>query len=253
MVPESLAARRMVPDVWFIQGREVRLPVEVRDASSAFATFVVDAEAVRRLWSHPDLRLVEPWPGRALCSIAAIDYRDNDLGRYDEITIAFLVRETGTRPWPILDALRPGVGAYIHRLPVTTSFSCDAGYEIWGYPKVVADVAIRDEDGVRTARLSIEDRHVLTLTAPARGRFRFRDATIDSFAIRGGALWKTPFVSSGDRVGFRPGGATLVLGDHPIAAELRSIGLPRRPLASGWLGRMQARFGGPWVFAAPRR
>ncbi|MGH7858546.1 MAG: acetoacetate decarboxylase family protein [Candidatus Binatia bacterium] len=240
-----IASQPKAPDVRIVQGREVRLPVEVRDASSAFATFVVDAPAVRKLWTHPRLRLVELFPGRALCSIAVIDYRDNDLGRYDEIAIAFLVREAGGRAVPVIDFFRRGVGAYIHHLPVTTSFSRDAGFGIWGYPKVVGEIEIEDRDGRRTGALRLDGRHVLTLSAPARGRFRFREAPLDSFALRDGALWKTPFTSSGESVGFRLGGATLVFGDHPIAEELRSIGLPRRALTSGWVGRMSARFGGP--------
>ena len=78
-----------------IQGREVRLPVVVRDACSGAATYVVAADAARRL--IPDaLELAQPWPGRALCSIAAIQYRDNDLGDYNEVSIAFFVRERGS-------------------------------------------------------------------------------------------------------------------------------------------------------------
>src|SRR5262249_23980139 len=45
-----------------IQGREVRLPVVVRAACSGAATYVVAADAARRL--IPDaLELAQPWPG----------------------------------------------------------------------------------------------------------------------------------------------------------------------------------------------
>jgi len=242
------ATVRTANDTWIVQGREIRLPVEVRDASSAFATFVVDAAAVRRLWTHPRVRLVELLPGRALCSIAVIEYRDNDLGRYNEVAIAFLVREVrpgDERSRPFVDLFRKGLGAYIHRLPVTTEFSRDAGYGIWGYPKTVAAISIADDAGRRTGMLRADAAHVLTLSVPARGSFRLRQGSLDSFAQRDGVLWKTSFTASGEGIGFRPGGAKLEIGDHPIAAELRSIGLPKRALASGWLGRMSARFGAP--------
>jgi hypothetical protein len=91
----------------------------------------------------------------------------------------------------------------------------------------------------------VDGTDVLALSARARGRFRFRDASLDSFAMRDGTLWKTSFTSAGEGVGFRLGGATLTLGDHPIARELRSIGLPKRPLTSGWIRKMSARFGAP--------
>ena len=48
---------------------------------------------------------------------------------------------------------------------------------------------------------------------------------------------------SAEGVAGRPGGATLVLGDHPMADELRSLGLPKRALFSSSAARMPATFG----------
>jgi hypothetical protein len=229
--------------VFTIQGRTVRLPVEVRDASSAFATFVVPAARVRSLIGDDRVRPVEPFPGRALCSIAAIEYRDNDLGRYNEIAVAFLVRKAGCAGRPLLDLLRGRVGAYIHRLPVTTALSCEAGRKIWGFPKVVADIQMSEHGGRQIGILNVDGEHVLTLSVVRRGRLRFQNAPLDSYAVRDRVLLRTPFVASAERVGLRLGGATITLGRHPVALELRSLGLPKRPLLSGWIGSMRARFG----------
>jgi hypothetical protein len=38
------------------------------------------------------------------------------------------------------------------------------------------------------------------------------------------------------------GGAELELGAHPIADELRSLGLPKPALMSMWMGKMKGRF-----------
>jgi hypothetical protein len=61
----------------------------------------------------------------------------------------------------------------------------------------------------------------------------------------GGVLHKTIFASGAEDVGFSFGGARLELGDHPIAAELRSLGLPKRALLAMWMGRMYGRFEAP--------
>jgi hypothetical protein len=37
----------------------------------------------------------------------------------------------------------------------------------------------------------------------------------------------------------------LALGSHPVADELRTLGLPKRPLMSVWMGRMHGRFEAP--------
>ena len=71
-----------------IQGREVRMPVMVRRASSGSATFLVKSAAARGLIRGQGLDVAEVLPGRALCSIAIIDYADNDLGDYHEVSIA---------------------------------------------------------------------------------------------------------------------------------------------------------------------
>ncbi len=234
---------------YVIQGKTVTVPVVVRDATSMSAVFVVSATAVRRLIAHPQLHVAELFPGRALCVVAAIEYRDNDLGQYNEVSVAFFVKHGGGRPLPffgMIAGLRARqIGAYIHRLPVTTSFSRDAGRDIWGFPKTVDDIGFHDEAGRRSCTLAVDGVHALTLSIARGGRRRMRDMAQDVYACRDGVLWKTPSTMGGDAVGMRLGGARLVLGHHPIAAELRSLGLPKRALTSTWVGRMHARFEAP--------
>ena len=86
-----------------IQGREVGFPVVVREATSGAATYLVPSKAARALLPGPEFELVELLPGRGLCVVAMIDYKDNDLGDYDEVSIALLRAAraaTGRRfPW----------------------------------------------------------------------------------------------------------------------------------------------------------
>jgi hypothetical protein len=133
-----MSAARTAATRFVIQGREVRLPVVVRDASSGAATYAVSTAAARRLIPGDVLEPVEIWPGRALCSLAVIDYRDNDLGDYNEVSIAFFVRErAAARGLPyvgtIADFLRGRVATYIRHLPVDQRFTCEAGRTIWGF------------------------------------------------------------------------------------------------------------------------
>ena len=45
--------------------------------------------------------------------------------------------------------------------------------------------------------------------------------------------------------GTRLGDARLELGDHPMACELRSLGLPKRPLLATWNGHLCFRMTAP--------
>jgi hypothetical protein len=226
------------------------MPVVVRDASSAAATYLVSTAAARRLLPGPELEPLELLPGRALFSIAAIDYRDNDLGDYHEVSLAFFVRKRGAPcglPYlgTLLDFVRNRAATYIWKLPVNQTFTRDAGAGIWGFPKTVDVIDFRDLDGRRECRLVMDGRHVLTLTALATGSRALPDAPMVTYSYVHGRLHETTFVAGASEVSVALGGATLVLGDHPIAAELRALGLPKRPLMTVWMGRQHGRFEAP--------
>jgi hypothetical protein len=234
---------------YVIQGREVRLPVVVRDASSGAATYAVSAAAARRLIPGDALEPVEVWPGKALCSLAVIQYRDNDLGDYNEVSIAFFVREKGgARGIPyagtVADFLRGRVATYIHHLPVDQSFTCEAGRTIWGFPKTVERIEFSPGAERATCALYMDGAHVLTLAVPRGGTRRLPDSVMTTYSFKDGVAHRTAFSSGGDGVGFHLGGATLTLGTHPIADALRSLGLPKRALMTMWMERMHGRFEG---------
>jgi hypothetical protein len=235
---------------YVFQGREVTMPVVVRDAASAAATYLVSAAAARRLLPGRELDVVEVLPGRALFSIACIDYVDNDLGDYHEVSLALFVRERGHGPLvpylgDVVEFFRNRLATYILHLPVDQSFTRDAGAGIWGFPKTVQQIDFDDTDGRRRCRLAMDGRHVLTYTAGRGGRFTLPDVPMRTYSYLGGRLHATTFTAGATEVGFALGGATLELGDHPIADELRSLGLPRTALMTVWMGHQHARFEAP--------
>jgi hypothetical protein len=234
------------PVTHLVEGRTVRIPVVVREAAALSVMYPVPSAAVRRLLPTRSLHPAEWWPGWAICVLAAIEYKDNDLGTYNEVGVNFLVTHGATAPWPLVGLVtasrRGTLGAYVHRLPVTTSFSRDAGRDIWGFPKTVDTITFADAGDQRTCRLDADGAHVLTLTARRGGTRTLPEIPQDAYAWRDGMLFKTPSRMSADGMGFRLGGATLVLGPHPIADELRGLGLPRRALSTTWFGHWRATF-----------
>lgn len=246
----STASTDSAPRTYQVQGRTVTLPVVVRDASSGSATYLVAAAAARRLLPGSEIDVVQPLPGRALLSLSCIDYRDNDLGDYNEISVAFFVRERGAGvsiPYlgPVIDLFRARLPTYIHRLPVNQSFTCEAGCLIWGFPKVVHDIDIAYEGERAVCTWEADGRRVFTFSLPRRGARTLADSPLATYSYIDGALHRTGFVSGAEGLGFRLGGAELDLGDHPIAGELRTLGLPKRALLSVWMERMHGRFEGP--------
>ncbi len=235
------------PGDYLIQGRRVTMPCHVRDACSATATWSVSARAAQALISGPELEVAEVFPGRGLLSIACIDYRDNDLGDYKEVSIAFFVRrrgEGGAVPYigAAVDMLRGILPTHIIHLPVTQSFSCEAGQTIWGFPKTVDEIEL-DTSGDRARCVWNKDGvNVLKLSLPKGGKREFPEQTLRTYSYIGGALHETRFASSAEGLGVRLGSAEIELGAHPIADELRTLGLPKPALMSLWMGKMKGRF-----------
>jgi hypothetical protein len=230
-----------------IQGRTVTMPCIVRDACSATATWLVSARAAQALLPGPELEIAEVMPGRGLLSIACIDYRDNDLGDYDEVSIALFVRKRGARtgvPYlgAAVDMMRGLLPTHIIRLPVNQSFTCEAGQKIWGFPKTVDEIDF-DTSGDRARCVWTKDgQQVLQLSMPTGGDRSFPEQMLCTYSYIDGVLHRTPFASSAEKLGVRMRGADIELGAHPIADELRSLGLPKPALMSMWMGKMRGRF-----------
>jgi hypothetical protein len=248
-LPEPTSAKRAAK--YEFQGREVTMPVVVRDASVGMATYAVPRMAAQRLIPGDAFEVAEVWPGKALFGLGAIDYRDNDLGDYNEVSMLFFVRRRGEvtgLPYAgsIVDMVRGRLATYIYRLPVDQSFTCDAGRGIWGFPKTVDEIDIEYRaDSVRS-RLKVDGEEVFTLNLARGGRRNLPDADQTSYTYIDGAPHRTQARQRARGVGFQPvSGAELALGRHPIADELRSMGLPKRPLMTMWMEHMHATFEAP--------
>ncbi|HMF83795.1 MAG TPA: acetoacetate decarboxylase family protein [Acidimicrobiia bacterium] len=232
-----------------IQGHEVTVPVEVRDAGASTASFLVPAAAAQDLIGSSGLDVAEPLPGRAVCSLAFMRYLDGDLGPYHEFAVAFLVRHKGMEPASAVtksaEVARGFIGAFIHQLPVNQEFTLEAGRCIWGFPKFLADIDLDQTGPVVRAELRHDGDHVLSLsirrgmTMPARG------SGLDAYSLADGVLRRTAWSMQPAGVRGRPGGAELTLGDHPIAKELRGIGLPRRAAFSSTIDHVRMQFQAP--------
>jgi hypothetical protein len=210
---------------------------------------LVSARAAQLLLPGPELEIAEVMPGRGLLSISCIDYRDNDLGDYNEVSIAFFVRERGApRGLPYagtaIDMMRGRLPTHIIHLPVNQSFTCEAGRTIWGFPKTVDEIDF-DTSGDRALCTWNKDGHnVLRVSLPIGGKRSFPEQTLCTYSYIDGELRKTEFTSSAEDLGIRLRGVDIELGAHPIADELRSLGLPKPALMSMWMGKMKARFKG---------
>src|SRR5207237_3163657 len=194
-----LGPRVMSAPVYTIEEQTVVLPVRIRDAASVYASFLVPAAAVKRLLPA-GLTPLQTIPGRATCTIVGVDYRDGDLGTYHEVGVCFLLRPPSGSRLDVVTMMRNQAPAYIHRLPVTTSFSCEAGRHIWGFPKDVMDIDFADTGTTRTVTLRDQGRLVLQLSAPRGGTKKFADVDVEARGRWGDPVPGPPAQQAGEGV-----------------------------------------------------
>lgn len=230
----------MAADRYEIQGQTVTLPCVVRDAGSGNAIFLVPSEGVARLLPGDAFEVVEAAPGQTQLILAIIDYRDNDLGDYNEVGIIFNVKPRG--------AEAEAAGTFIYRLPVDQSFTCDAGCTIWGFPKSVETIDYDYADDSATCRLEMDGKHVLTLKVPRGDGADSQELATHTYTYIAGVPHETRFTTGGRGMSLNPGGqgVELTLGDHPIAEQLRGLGLEgATPVVSTFTEHMSGSFGTP--------
>lgn len=240
--------QKLSEEQFLVQGKTVKLPVKVNKAANAFATFLVDARAAQNWIAASGFEIAEIFPGKAIMQLLAVDYMENDLGDYNEAGISFYVRQPGApKGLPVLstirDIIKGSAASYIHVLPVDQEFTMHAGRYIWGYPKWIADIDIAIDDKEFVTRLSDQGKHIFTLRCKMGGRSKMTNQRQPSLAVRRGIAYRTEGIANGSGVTFRMGGEAPELGDHPIADELRKLGLPKKPLFSGSVANMTMDFG----------
>jgi hypothetical protein len=224
-----------------IAGRVLTMPVKIRRANIHMAMFSVDADAAQRLIDYSNLQVYRYLPGRAVVELTLTHFVDGDLGQYLEFGICVMV----TPPGSGATGLRALQSAFIHHFSVDQAFTCEAGQRIWGFPKVMADFTVRDGDQFGFD-VSIEGQLVAGMEfrpgLPVPSTFAPRSQTLRAYSHRDGLTRETPYETTMTGVRYRPGGVRLWLGDHPLAKELASLGLPKRALVSTSADNMEMSF-----------
>jgi hypothetical protein len=215
-------------------GRAASLPLEIGDCGVVLAVLWADARVAQGLIAPAPLRVVEPVPGRTLVTLMGVDYRDNPWGDYNEAAILFPVSSSGGptsgpagRGRDALTTLLGRAPHLVYRMPVDQAFTMHAGRERLGMPKDQARIDV----ALPRVRLEQDGGLVFSLEGPSPGWLPLPSVTLSAVGVRHGEVLRFRSRMGGRGLSVRPGGAAPEIGEHhPLARELRALGLPRRPL-----------------------
>ena len=240
---------------YLIDGKPISLPLTVDDASMMMNVFLVDTATAQAMIADSGFRVVELLPGKAILQLLCVDYRVNPLGNYNEGAIIFPVLTPGEKkPFPFFGTLKRlasnSLGSYVYRMPVDQEFTTHGGRFIWGFPKWPTRVDFDFGDRRASGSFIDEGELVYSIAAKTGGSTEVKEQRAASLAIRDGRAWKTYGTNTGTGLTFSLGGEMPEIGDsHPLALELRSLGLPKKPIFTLSIKNTSMVFGGPEVVA----
>jgi len=196
-----------------------------------------DFRKVQALMPSDRLHPVRLPGGRAIVAIFAMNYLETTAGPYGELAVAVPVVHGSRPPFPliplIMEAGYPGFGLLILHLPVTTLVARDGGRGVWGYTKFTSDMLFTLTPEFMECRLSEEGTYILTLRVARQGMALRDRRPLVTYTVKEQRLIRTTIPQKGtQRLALRPRDSFLELGDHPVAASIRELGLSDRPFIS---------------------
>jgi hypothetical protein len=232
-------ATHPAPDVWEVQGDRIDLPVTVENARIAGALWRAPRSAVDAQLEPFGLRSAG-FRGKGLAMLVCVVYPEEFvLGGYDEVGIGVFASGPG------------GSGLFVLELPVTGTFTREAGREIWGLPKwlmtstadlggsrstmAMSDGDVRVMDAtIRTGALA------LPIPMPSAGHTwaRAEDGPLAGQLLRGRTTMRFHRLRLG-----RGRRTTITWGEHRMADRARALGMDGRPFATFSAERLTASFG----------
>jgi hypothetical protein len=218
-------AELLADSTWTIQGRTVTLPVSITHAEISIAVFSTTADAAAHHLRGTEL---EPWTvgGRAFSMLMLVHYDEWELGAYDEVGIGLLVAGPGLK-----------MGLHVLDLPVTGTFTCEAGQDFWGLPKWIMRADLQFAG--RTATVSVHDGTEFVMQARlVAGRIPVPPGTRMStpvwsrlgYGAQAGKLLRGELPMAVSVATFGRGRASVELGVHPMALRMADLGMTHRPL-----------------------
>ncbi len=206
----------------------IPVPVFYYDSMKLDAAFPASYDGLKALL--PSARRMHPIqvsPGQGVVIISTMEFRDNDLGPYNEVSINI--------PFTLDEATPPSAGIlaevpnfWVHRLPVSTEIARATGAEFGGYPKFLASIEFERQDNWVVCHLAEGDQHILTLAGRHYDELQEAPrARANYFTTRGGRILRSEAIARKrlQAISADPSDVQLDLGDHPVSEELKGLGL----------------------------
>jgi Acetoacetate decarboxylase (ADC) len=212
-----------------ITGGSVDVPILYKDILAIAGSFIAPILPLKNLLPTSKLVPMQILPGKGLLTFMAFDYEDTSIGPYKEFAIAIPARYEPGFNLPLLPILRMAASlsfeTYIWKLPLTSEVGLHAGIDIWGFPKFLAEIEFSQAEKSMTCSLSEKGEHILTLEVGLSNPKMKSYFDFNTYTEKDGELLLTRARGLSGAIGksYKPGTATLSLGEHALSRQIREV------------------------------
>ena len=208
-----------------------------------------DSEMITSLYSAPTRKIIECipgnkafplqiYPGRGLVMFSYVDHHKTSIGPYREFSVGFPIRYKQASNIPFLSVLKLlGTQQESHtwQLFVSTPIALSAGNELMACNKIMCDMKFKRNEREVSGSVSENGRHIITLTArklPAKRTPPYCMQMVNYSGPRDGEFVCMPYnVYLGSHgMSLRSKASRLRLGTHPVAEQINSLKLSKKPV-----------------------
>lgn len=226
-----------------VDGIPYVLPVNSTNSPAFMSLYSIDAEKAKKYMLGDEIHPLRLLNGRAVLVFTVIDYRETDIGKYIEYSIAIACTH-GPKPAPrLLPAMLMKTfktGQCVIDLPVSSEISVKGGRGIWGMPKHQQSLNFLIKKDTISAQYDLDGELAVkvTIPKPSKNWLPINIGAANYCAFRG-MLMKS-YVYFKTKLGFSLGSknkkyAELIVGDHPRVQWLKDLDIADSPMITAYL------------------
>lgn len=238
--------------------KNYRFPTFYGNVTTAIGIFLCDYAKAKAALPHPAMQPVKMPGGRAVVTISCYEYKNvMNVPPYNEVAVTIPVLVDAPLSLPVLPLLwggYPGAGYYVLHMPVTSLENQIRGRKIWGLPKVVEEIVIREEAGdCVTTCFDEQDKQYFKLRVPMAGAPTEFDVAAWIYSVKDGKLLRgrtnfkgtfnvTKYMNLLWKKGQKPDREYLELASHGMGAKLRGLDIDPHPFQFRYAKPVNAAF-----------
>jgi hypothetical protein len=238
--------------------KNYRFPTFYGDVTCAMAIFLCSYEKAEKMMLHPRIKPVRMTKGRSLVAFSCYEYKNvMSVPPYNEIAMTIPIMVDPGFNVPVLPMIMPifkEFGYYVFSMPVTSLENQIRGVKIWGLPKVVQEIDIR-EDGPDCVTIAHEEsgQPYLEVRVPTAGTPTAFDVSSYLYPRRGDDFFQaqTSFQATFNvnkfmgllfKKGAKPDRSYLKIHDTPSGRALKDLEIEEHPFQLRFARHMNSCF-----------